>query len=143
MQRILLSDIDTYAASLLEKAPSFEGRATLVYLEGDLGAGKTTLVQAIARQLGISDNIQSPTYVLMKQYETQDIRFSSLIHIDAYRLDDPKDIAALKPKQFLERPHTLVCVEWPERVDSQLPPPDMHIRLRGTTSATERYSELV
>lgn len=83
-----------------------------IWLEGDLGAGKTTLVRAILRAWGIEENITSPTYVLMNEYEHP--RWEKRIyHIDAYRLsgDQPRepiwDLEALK--------NGIVFVEWPER----------------------------
>jgi tRNA threonylcarbamoyladenosine biosynthesis protein TsaE len=70
-------------------------KALVVALYGDLGAGKTTLTKEIARQLGIKENVNSPTFVLIKNYKLKRSRFyvpcfTTLVHIDAYRFDSEK-----------------------------------------------------
>ena len=64
-------------------------------LTGALGAGKTTLTQAIARELGITERLVSPTFVIMKLYQIKDSRFKHLIHIDAYRLNSCDELLKL------------------------------------------------
>jgi len=127
------------------------GGATVVALEGGLGAGKTTFVQKLARELGVEGVIQSPTYVLMKSYVLPDNRthfgskrrFTKLVHIDAYRLERPEEFAALWPGQFLNDPGALVCIEWPERVKGALPPPDLVIKFSSENAAEgERFIEM-
>jgi tRNA threonylcarbamoyladenosine biosynthesis protein TsaE len=108
-------------------------KAVVLALKGELGSGKTTFVQMLARELGIHDVLQSPTYVLMKIYQLPDglnrmgqpRRFKKLVHIDAYRLKNADEFAALKPEAFLHDPGVLVCIEWPERVEGALPKPDL------------------
>ncbi len=110
-------------------------RATIITLRGSLGAGKTTFVQEFARKLGITDPVQSPTYVLMKSYPLagertsfgQPRRFSCLVHIDAYRLEKPEEFATLRPAEFLHDPKALVLVEWPERLGALLPAADLSL----------------
>ncbi len=107
--------------------------ATVLALEGNLGAGKTTFVQTLARELGVKDVVQSPTYVLMKNYglelsgpeATTNKKFTKLVHIDAYRLESPEEFDALRPEEFLNDPYALVVVEWPEKLGAKLPKPDM------------------
>jgi tRNA threonylcarbamoyladenosine biosynthesis protein TsaE len=116
--------------------------ATVVVLHGDLGAGKTTFTQQLAKELGVTDTIQSPTYVLMKSYPLAftnpypgiEGRFDKLVHIDAYRLEKPEEFAALKPETFLQDPKALVVVEWPEKIAGQLPPPDVTINFSSEGS---------
>ncbi len=112
--------------------PKNKDTAVLISLSGELGAGKTTFVQAFAKELGIEPVVQSPTYVLMKSYELptsshQDLKFTKLVHIDAYRLEKPEHFTALKPETFLSDPKNIVCIEWPERVEGALPTPDLVI----------------
>lgn len=113
------------------------GRAFVLALQGDLGAGKTTFVQAFAKELGVVGILQSPTYVLMKSYDippdshASDVlgrQFTKLIHIDAYRLETPEQFTALRPEEFLTDPGTIVCVEWPEKVEGVLPEADLTVR---------------
>ncbi len=134
MERVAKENLPVLAKKLLEQAIAkrAKGRATLITLMGDLGAGKTTLVQALARELGVEVAIQSPTYVLMKKYEltpTSAQPFTTLIHIDAYRLADAEEFAALKPASFLLDEDALICIEWPERIKGALPPADVALNL--------------
>ena len=141
MQKVSLDNIGEFVRKVLEQpcfAKATHGdRATIVVLSGDLGAGKTTFTKGLARELGVTDVVQSPTYVLMKSYELKrgstlerhgvkvEPRFSRLIHIDAYRLDAPEQFAVLRPETFLHDPHALLVVEWPERLGKGLPIPHL------------------
>ena len=131
METVQLSNLDAFAQKVLDMVRLLEHNkphATLVALQGDLGSGKTTFVQALAKALGITETLQSPTYVLMKSYDIPNSTlFNKLVHIDAYRLENPKQFSALMPEQFLQDPKALVCIEWPERVEGELPKPDLTI----------------
>jgi tRNA threonylcarbamoyladenosine biosynthesis protein TsaE len=142
MEKVAKENLPVLAKKLLEQALAKRGlgRATLITLMGDLGAGKTTLVQALARELGVEVAIQSPTYVLMKKYELVGQPFTTLIHIDAYRLADAEEFAALKPSSFLLDEDVLVCIEWPERIQGALPQADVALNLSSeNASDNERY----
>ena len=143
MQKVLLSSLPLFAKDVLSKlAP--KNTAIVVALVGDLGAGKTTFVQALGKELGVTETMQSPTYVLMKKYQTTNSKFQTLIHIDAYRLENPEEFAALRPGQFLQDPKTLVVVEWPEKVAGALPPADLTISFSSDGAKEgERYIEVV
>ncbi len=137
MTHVPLSELPEFVRNVraMLKLQPHTGRATTVWLRGNLGAGKTTFVQAIAKEYGITETLQSPTYVLMKSYDVQGERtefgqkrrFTKLVHIDAYRLNHAEEFAALKPEEFLSEPGTLVFIEWPERVEAALPKPDLVI----------------
>lgn len=91
--------------------------ATLVTLSGDLGAGKTTFTQSVAKALGINDTVNSPTYVIEKIYGIPEGKhFTRLIHIDAYRLQNAGDLNVLGFGEVMSHPGTLVLLEWPEQV---------------------------
>ncbi len=109
------------AKAVLEHIQPTEGAATVVGLTGDLGAGKTTLVQAIARELGVHETVVSPTFVIAKYYETADPAWSQLVHIDAYRIEDVGELVPLGWETLISTPNTLVIVEWPERIVDALP----------------------
>ena len=104
--------------------------AAVLALSGHLGAGKTSLVQAIARELGIEEKVGSPTFVLMKSYDTSHLFFKKLVHIDAYRVSE-KEIGHLKLQGIFSRPHTLVCIEWAERLPSLLPSSALRLSLEA------------
>jgi len=117
--------------------------ATIIALMGELGAGKTAFVQEFAKELGISQAVQSPTYVLMKKYQVSNSKFQTLVHVDAYRLQNSREFAALKPEEFLSDPLALVFVEWPERVTGALPAPDLVIKFSSEgADEKERFVEI-
>ena len=105
--------------AMLKKEPT--AGATVVALHGDLGAGKTTLVQAIGAHLGVIEHITSPTFTIMKQYETTDSHFETLVHMDAYRIDDLLELGPLRFDALLAEPKTLLCIEWAEKIKAALP----------------------
>lgn len=127
MEKISLATIDSFAKKILELLAQKSDTAVLLALSGELGAGKTTFVQAFAKELGVEYIVQSPTYVLMKSYPIEHNSFTTLVHIDAYRLEKPEQFLALKPKTFLSDPKNIVCIEWPERIQGMLPKPDIVI----------------
>jgi tRNA threonylcarbamoyladenosine biosynthesis protein TsaE len=129
MEKIALTELDQAAQKVLAMLPQKIKGASVIALEGDLGAGKTTFVQALGKALGIQENMQSPTYVLMKTYAISYKNLVQLLHIDAYRLSGPAEFKTLKPELFLKDAKNLVCVEWPGRIESALPAPDIKITL--------------
>ncbi|HJQ54012.1 MAG TPA: tRNA (adenosine(37)-N6)-threonylcarbamoyltransferase complex ATPase subunit type 1 TsaE [Gemmatimonadaceae bacterium] len=97
------------------------GRAStpplVVTLTGELGVGKTTLVRAICRGYGVSEEITSPTYALVHEYGSPR---SPVYHIDLYRLESPEQLTNLGWDEIVSS-HALVLVEWPERAGERLP----------------------
>lgn len=98
----------------------------LVTLAGDLGAGKTTLVQAICRGLGVTGAVTSPTFALMHEYAAPHAR---VVHCDLYRLETAREVATLGLDDVLADPGAIVLVEWPERAGDTLPPATVAITL--------------
>lgn len=90
-------------------------------LYGNLGAGKTTFVQSVAKTLGVAETVTSPTFVIMKSYRLSDIHWGKLIHIDAYRLTDGKELQKLGFPALTRDPKNLILIEWPEHVKEILP----------------------
>lgn len=115
------NEIDTVAGEILTALSPESSRATVVTLSGDLGAGKTTLTQAVARKLGVQENVVSPTFVIMKAYKLSGAKWKHLIHIDAYRLESEKEIEHLGWQELVADPGNLILVEWPERIEKVLP----------------------
>jgi tRNA threonylcarbamoyladenosine biosynthesis protein TsaE len=106
-----------------------ENKALLVELSGNLGAGKTTLTQEIARQLKIEEKITSPTFVLMKRYSINFGQFKTLVHIDAYRVENSDEISILNFPELLSNPENLILLEWPEKIADILPEEKITITL--------------
>ena len=102
-----------------------EGKALVIALEGELGAGKTTFTQAFAEALGVQEHLKSPTFVLMKHYRikptTNNQQLTTLYHLDCYRLRDYKDLEPLGIENILNNPENIILIEWAERVADILP----------------------
>lgn len=95
-----------------------ESCARVVFLEGDLGAGKTTFTKVLAEKLGINgEDVHSPTFILKKTYDTSHPLFTKLVHVDAYRFTHPNESEALRLEEDMKDPHTLVVVEWPSKMN--------------------------
>lgn len=103
----------------------------VVLLHGDLGAGKTTLTQGLARGLGIAAIVQSPTFTLVAEHEgtTPDGAPVRLYHLDLYRLAGDDDLDSFGWDQFLAPTDGIVIVEWPERAGPRLPDEYLLVRL--------------
>jgi len=111
---------DRFGAVLAASRPP----RAIVYLRGDLGAGKSTLARALLRALGVTGAIRSPTYTLVERYPLDD--GNDALHLDLYRIGDPGEL------EFLgldAGEGTLWLVEWPERGASALPPADLDVAL--------------
>lgn len=108
-----LDQIEGLAAKLLAE---LEGKNVWLF-HGEMGAGKTTLISALCKALGVEDEVSSPTYALIHEYKTPQ---SSIFHIDAYRIKDEMEAFDAGIDEVLES-GKLVFVEWPEKIPSLLP----------------------
>lgn len=107
----------------------------LLCLEGELGAGKTTLAQGIARGWGSLDPVTSPTYILIQQYRRPNE--SVLYHVDAFRLSGPDEARELGLEEILEG-KSPVMVEWPERISEVLPEEHLWIGMQWVDDSRRR-----
>lgn len=105
----------------------------VITLEGELGAGKTTLVRGLLAGFGHAGRVKSPTYTLLEPYELDG---RSLFHLDLYRLATPAEVAPLDLDGLLGE-RDLLLVEWPERGGGLLPPADLALGLRYAGTARE------
>ncbi len=97
----------------------------LIFLHGDLGAGKTTLVRGYLRALGYDGAVKSPTYTLLESYE---LAYQRIYHFDFYRIDDPRELGYMGIDELMDTP-AVKLVEWPSRAGNRLPAADMEVRL--------------
>ncbi len=109
-------------AGLLTGADGFGGDA-VVFLRGELGAGKTTLVRGILRALGFPGAVKSPTYTLLEPYEDYGV-----YHFDFYRIGDSRELEFIGVDEHIET-RSIKLIEWPERAAGRLPTPDIDIGL--------------
>ncbi len=104
----------------LALTPSGSG-AAVIALGGDLGAGKTTFTQALAKALGVQEPVTSPTFVIEKRYKLAGQKWKQLYHIDAYRLRDYHEMVSMAWEEIVHDRDNLIVVEWPERVAEVIP----------------------
>ena len=129
--KVKLEEMSDFAEEFISKIEK-TNTARVFGLSGNLGAGKTTFTQLVAKSLGVEDAITSPTFVIMKSYDLGDKRgprqseddgmdFDKLIHIDAYRLESGKELEVLGFEELTKDPKNLILLEWPEKVSEILP----------------------
>jgi tRNA threonylcarbamoyladenosine biosynthesis protein TsaE len=142
----IANDFAKQIADLPEDAHQGKTMATIVGLYGDLGAGKTTFMKYFAKALGVNEEIKSPTFVIMRRYhltrhwrvlplhimervDSQSERgeVATLIHIDAYRIENSIEMLNLGWNEIIADPKNLICIEWPEKIAEIMP---AHIMLK-------------
>lgn len=145
-KNISLEDIPTVVTEVVTELTARKSAgaagAMVLTLSGNLGAGKTTFVQALAAHVGVSEPVQSPTFVILKQYDTTSDIFTTLVHVDAYRIEDVAELAPLHFADVLNDPYTLVCIEWPEHIASALPPSAYGLTFEVVDDTTRRVTGL-
>lgn len=130
-----VSETSAFAQKVLVSL-SPKKNATVFALYGDLGSGKTTFVQELGKLLGIPQTMQSPTFVIMKPYTLYPKPYTLFIHIDAYRLEKPEELARLNFNELLAEPKNIIAVEWAERVEALLPQDALRIRFKFIDETT-------
>jgi len=106
---------------------------SVIYLIGDLGAGKTTFARGFLRACAVSGAVRSPTYTLLEVYEQPNI---FVLHLDLYRLLDPAELEALGLREWATPKHVWL-VEWPDRGEGRLPGPDLSVNMTAGSSSHE------
>lgn len=113
------------AAAMGQYWDQLHGTGFQINLSGDLGAGKTALVRAMLRELGVQDSVKSPTFALLEPYTVSSLDF---YHFDFYRLKEPTEFGETGFRELFG-PGRICAVEWPERAGPRLPTADISIAL--------------
>ena len=101
-------------------------KAFIIFLSGDLGTGKTTLVKEIISAFGINDPVKSPTFTIVEPYEMVS---RNIYHIDLYRINTPSELSVIGLEEYINEPNAIIFIEWPENSCGFLKKFDMKISL--------------
>ncbi len=106
----------------------------VVALSGELGAGKTTFTQAVARAFRVSDPVTSPTFIIMNVFGISPVArgIATLCHVDAYRLEKGEELLNVGIEDYMGNPSVVTLIEWPERVAEILPESTLWVEITGT-----------
>jgi len=104
------------------------GGGEILCFFGNLGAGKTTFIQGLAKKLGVKQNVTSPTFVLMKKYKTPKNNF---YHLDCYRLSSPQEAIDLGIEEIWENKNNIIAIEWADKITDILPKKHIDICLES------------
>lgn len=135
-----LEEFQKVARDFTLKLVPLPDHATVVGLYGDLGAGKTTFVQAGAKALGITETVNSPTFLILKSYKLSAKSYKLLHHIDAYRLKTSAELTKLRFDELLTDPQNLIFIEWADKVADILPKDHRKILFEFIDNTTRKIS---
>lgn len=113
--------------------PDVRKKAAVLGLVGDLGGGKTTFLQGLAKGLGLKEKILSPTFIIMR-------RIKNFYHIDCYRIKKPKEVLDLDFKKIISNPQNIVAIEWADRIKKIMPPKTIWIHFKFINLKTRRIA---
>jgi tRNA threonylcarbamoyladenosine biosynthesis protein TsaE len=114
IKEYFLNELPSIVQEFLNNLKSVD-KAIVAGLSGDLGAGKTTFVKELAKQLGVEEDVTSPTFTVMQNYEIDFKSYKKLIHIDLYRFEQEDNIGVLRLDEVFKNSENLVLIEWVEK----------------------------
>ena len=123
-----LEDTKKLGQELAKKILKRKGEAAfIVFLDGDLGTGKTTLVKEIIFALGVKEKVKSPTFTIIEPYELNN---ENIYHVDLYRIIDPSELEIIGLREYLNESNAIIFIEWPEKSYGYLKKFDLKISLK-------------
>ena len=129
--KLTLSSIEVtkkLGQELAKKILKRKGEAAfIVFLDGDLGTGKTTLVKEIIFALGVKEKVKSPTFTIIEPYELNN---ENIYHVDLYRIIDPTELEIIGLREYLNESNAIIFIEWPEKSYGYLKKFDLKISLK-------------
>lgn len=126
-----LADLPAAASVLLEEARE----EPIVLFEGPMGAGKTTLIKELCRQMGVRENVSSPTFALVNEYEAGDGNL--IYHFDFYRINEEREALGIGALEYFDSGH-ICLIEWPSMIPNLLPEHYLLVKLEPATKGEER-----
>ena len=117
-----------------------KSKGRIFALVGDLGAGKTTFVQAFLKALGVKGRVMSPTFVIMRSYKLKDGR--KAYHLDGYRIKKDKEFIDLGFKELIKDSNNIILIEWADRVKKLLPPGTIWLKFEHSKNSRERVIKI-
>ncbi len=123
-----LEDTKKLGQELAKEILKRKGEAAfVVFLDGDLGTGKTTLVKEIIFALGVKEKVKSPTFTIIEPYELNN---ENIYHVDLYRIIDPTELEIIGLREYLNESKAIIFIEWPEKSYGYLKKFDLKISLK-------------
>ncbi|WP_241739081.1 tRNA (adenosine(37)-N6)-threonylcarbamoyltransferase complex ATPase subunit type 1 TsaE [Pontibacter beigongshangensis] len=126
-----LADLPAAASVLLEESREI----SVILFEGPMGAGKTTLIKELCRQLGVAENVSSPTFALVNEYETA--AGNLIYHFDFYRIKEEREALEMGVLEYFDS-GSLCLVEWPSLIPNLLPENYLHVSMQPAAEGEER-----
>jgi tRNA threonylcarbamoyladenosine biosynthesis protein TsaE len=133
MEKVFLNVSVAMLPELAKEILSFDKELNIFKFEGNLGAGKTTLIKYICKELGITQPVQSPTFSIVNVYEAES--GEEIYHFDCYRLKKQEEAFDFGMEEYLDS-GSICLIEWPQIIDDILPIPHLLIRIEGMDDRT-------